>query len=113
MLMQKEFLWFLFHTHRDVFSVLANLAGCLCLYLLRLPAAPAAEHWLQKSLPSMGQSSTMDLGTERHPLCAGLVVLPQVDSCKCSSDSERDDIWLWRHAVLGLRFSNSGAVVDN
>lgn len=55
----------------------------------------------------------MDQGTERHPLCAGLVVLLQVDSHKCSSDSERGSISLWRHSVLGLRFSNSGTVVDN
>lgn len=102
------YLIFVSHTWGDVFIVLANLAGCLCLQLLH---PPAAQHWLQKSLPSMGQSRTMDQGTENPSLCAGLAVLLQVDSCKCSNDS--DDIWVWRHAVLGLRFCNSGAVVDN
>lgn len=48
MFMQKYFLWFLFHLHRDLFNVLEFLASCLWLLLVYLPATLAAQHLLQK-----------------------------------------------------------------
>lgn len=111
MLMQKEFLWFLFHMSR------CFQCSCRFGWLFMLITASLSS---SSSCWALAPEVPAQHGSKQHYGC-GDRKTSFVCRARCFASGWlmqmfqwlRDDIWLRRHAVLGLRFSNSGALVDN